>query len=188
MGFLDSLFGKKKDKEQAGVKGPSMVLREAGIDPAGLKFQFGSDGTVTVSGEVIDEARRTRIAEVLEGMEQVGSVNNQLTIAVPEPPQPEVEAAPEPAPEDTAETSEIPAEPEAATPAEETPDAAAQDQADTEEGDTYTVKSGDSLWKIAEQAYGSGAEYMKIFEANRDQLDDPDLIRPGQVLKIPPKA
>jgi nucleoid-associated protein YgaU len=50
---------------------------------------------------------------------------------------------------------------------------------------TYTVKSGDTLSKIAKQYLGDANEYMKIFEANRDQLKNPDLIKPGQVLKIP---
>ena len=50
---------------------------------------------------------------------------------------------------------------------------------------TYTVKSGDTLSAIAKAELGSAGDYMKIFEANRDQLSDPDKIKPGQVLKIP---
>jgi nucleoid-associated protein YgaU len=50
---------------------------------------------------------------------------------------------------------------------------------------TYTVKSGDTLSGIAQSELGSAGAYMKIFEANRDQLSDPDKIKPGQVLKIP---
>ena len=50
---------------------------------------------------------------------------------------------------------------------------------------TYTVKAGDTLSKIAERSLGSANAYMRIFEANRDQLNDPDQIKPGQVLKIP---
>ncbi|MBK7928810.1 MAG: LysM peptidoglycan-binding domain-containing protein [Bryobacterales bacterium] len=50
---------------------------------------------------------------------------------------------------------------------------------------TYTVQSGDTLSKISKQFYGSANQYMKIFEANKDQLSDPDKIKPGQVLKIP---
>ena|SRR5687768_6489389 len=50
---------------------------------------------------------------------------------------------------------------------------------------TYTVKAGDTLSKIAKEHLGNANEYMKIFEANRDQLSDPDKIKPGQVLKIP---
>ena len=54
-------------------------------------------------------------------------------------------------------------------------------------GTTYTVKSGDSLSKIAKREYGDAAQWKRIFEANRDQIDNPDLIHPGQELKIPPK-
>lgn len=50
---------------------------------------------------------------------------------------------------------------------------------------TYTVKSGDTLSGIAKEQLGDAKAYMKIFEANRDQLSDPDKIKPGQVLKIP---
>jgi nucleoid-associated protein YgaU len=50
---------------------------------------------------------------------------------------------------------------------------------------TYTVKSGDTLSKIAKEHLGDANSYMKIFNANKDQLTDPDKIKPGQVLKIP---
>lgn len=50
---------------------------------------------------------------------------------------------------------------------------------------TYTVKAGDTLSKIARDYLGNANDYMKIFEANKDQLSDPDKIKPGQVLKIP---
>ena len=50
---------------------------------------------------------------------------------------------------------------------------------------TYTVKSGDTLGEIAKRELGSASKYMEIFNANRDQLSDPDKIKPGQVLKIP---
>ena len=50
---------------------------------------------------------------------------------------------------------------------------------------TYTVKSGDTLSKIAKEFLGNANAYMKIFEINKDQLSDPDKIKPGQVLKIP---
>ena len=51
----------------------------------------------------------------------------------------------------------------------------------------YTVKKGDTLWKIAEANYGkaNGAKYTVIFEANKPMLSHPDKIYPGQVLRIP---
>jgi nucleoid-associated protein YgaU len=52
-------------------------------------------------------------------------------------------------------------------------------------GRTYTVVKGDTLSKIAQELLGKASAYTQIFEANRDQLDNPDHIKPGQVLKIP---
>jgi nucleoid-associated protein YgaU len=49
----------------------------------------------------------------------------------------------------------------------------------------YTVAAGDSLSKIAKQFYGNASEYMKIYNANRDKLNDPNTIKPGQQLVIP---
>jgi nucleoid-associated protein YgaU len=50
----------------------------------------------------------------------------------------------------------------------------------------YTVQRGDSLSKIAKQHYGDAMKYPEIFEANKPMLKDPNLIYPGQVLRIPP--
>lgn len=51
---------------------------------------------------------------------------------------------------------------------------------------TYTVQSGDTLSHIAKRFYGNANLYMKIFNANKDQLKDPDHIKIGQILKVPP--
>lgn len=50
---------------------------------------------------------------------------------------------------------------------------------------TYTVQPGDTLSVISKRFYGDANDYNKIFEANRDQLDNPDRIKAGQQLKIP---
>ena len=50
---------------------------------------------------------------------------------------------------------------------------------------TYSVQAGDTLSKISKHFYGDAGKYMKIFEANRDKLNSPDLIKVGQVLTIP---
>jgi hypothetical protein len=55
----------------------------------------------------------------------------------------------------------------------------------TPEGKTYTVVRGDSLSKIAKREYGDAGKWRKIFEANKDVIENPDLIEPGQELIIP---
>jgi nucleoid-associated protein YgaU len=50
---------------------------------------------------------------------------------------------------------------------------------------TYTVQAGDNLSKISKQFYGDANKYMKIFEANKDKLTDPDKVRAGIELVIP---
>jgi nucleoid-associated protein YgaU len=52
-------------------------------------------------------------------------------------------------------------------------------------GAAVIVQPGDSLWLIARRAYGSGVQYTLIFEANRTQIRDPDLIYPGQIFGLP---
>jgi nucleoid-associated protein YgaU len=52
---------------------------------------------------------------------------------------------------------------------------------------SYTVKPGDTLSKIAKEFYGNASDYMRIFEANTDQLKDPNMIKVGQTLKVPAK-
>lgn len=69
--------------------------------------------------------------------------------------------------------------------------ATVQDNMDVEGGQAsepqfYEVKSGDSLSKIAKQFYGDAMKYPVIFEANKPMLKDPNLIYPGQSLRIPP--
>ena len=67
-----------------------------------------------------------------------------------------------------------------------------QGQTDTQEStrsrsaeQTYTVQSGDTLSKISKHFYGDASQYQRIFEANRDKLNNPDQIAVGQVLTIP---
>lgn len=53
---------------------------------------------------------------------------------------------------------------------------------------TVVVQPGNSLWRIARHLYGQGIQYTVIYSANSDQIRDPDLIYPGQVLDVPGKA
>lgn len=60
-----------------------------------------------------------------------------------------------------------------------------REQATAPSTKTYTVQKGDSLWTIAKTYYGNGADYSKIYAANTDKINDPNLIYAGQVLTIP---
>jgi nucleoid-associated protein YgaU len=55
----------------------------------------------------------------------------------------------------------------------------------TPTGKTYTVVKGDSLSRIAKREYGDAGKWRRIFEANKDVIENPDLIEPGQDLIIP---
>ena len=165
MGIFDSIknaFGKSEAEPDATVA-PSQMLRDAGIDPSGLKFGFAT-GVITVSGEIAEEANRQKIVEILSATPGIDRIEDKMNVAVPGPPEPEEPVAP----------SKSEAEPAA----DEVP-------ASEESGRTYTVESGDTLWKIAEEMYGNGSKYMVIFEANKDLLENPDRIFPGQKLVIP---
>ena len=175
MGIFDSIksaFSGKEDSEPDVSAGPSQMLRDAGIDPDGLEFGFGT-GSITVSGEISGESDRQKILDVLSGAPGITAVEDNMEVAATEPLE-------TPAGDTDAETGspELEAaelrDPEPGPPAGETGEAR-----------TYTVQSGDTLWKIAESMYGNGSSYMKIFEANTGLLEDPDRIFPGQELVIP---
>jgi nucleoid-associated protein YgaU len=80
-----------------------------------------------------------------------------------------------PAPTATPEATQAPPATPMPTPSEESGD-----------GRTYVVEEEDTLWIIAEKVYDDGSMYMKIYEANRDQLDDPEAtLDVGTILVIP---
>ena len=163
MGFMDKLggvFGDDKANSADTVKGPSATLKENGIDPSNLKFSFNQDGSVAISGHAANQAECDRICEIVGGIPNVSGVQNNINVGLPDA-EPEVE-------------QEV---------VEET--VADEVEASGDKGRTYTVKSGDTLWAIAQEMYGSGGKYMKIFEANTSKLDSPDKIFPGQELVIP---
>ncbi len=65
-------------------------------------------------------------------------------------------------------------------------DTPASDQGGASAGvSVVTVQPGFTLWGIARESYGDGVQYVKVYEANRDQIRDPDLIYPGQIFEVP---
>ena len=67
----------------------------------------------------------------------------------------------------------------------ELPFAQAKNVGDLPKADRLVVQPGNNLWRLAQEIYGEGILYPVIFEANRDQINDPDLIFPGQIFQIP---
>ena len=168
MGFMDKfskILGGNKSTPAETVKGPSATLRDHGIDPSNLKFSFNQDGSVSVSGHARDQAECDRTCQVIKEIPKVSGVKNNIVVGAPEP-------VTQPEPEATVAKADVVTEVAAVPDSEKA-------------GRTYTVKSGDTLWAIATEMYGSGGKYMKIFEANTNILENPDRIKPGQVLVIP---
>lgn len=62
---------------------------------------------------------------------------------------------------------------------------APSNERNSEQSQTYVVEKGDSLSKIAKRLYGNADEWRRIYEANRETIKDPDLIYPGQTLRLP---
>jgi nucleoid-associated protein YgaU len=135
----------------------------------------GEQVAVAVQGDTATLTGRAPTREAMEKMvlcagNQHGIAQVDCQIQVDTPP-PAAMAAAEPEPVPVAATAGAAGAEQAAAPAEST---------------FYTVKSGDTLGKIAAEHYGAASKYMVIFEANRPMLTDPDKIYPGQTLRIPP--
>ena len=82
MGFLDKfirLNGSDRPVHAKTVKGPSTILREHGINPLSLKFSYGQDGCLTVSGPPVSQSDCKRICEVLETIPNVKSVKSNFS-------------------------------------------------------------------------------------------------------------
>jgi len=72
------------------------------------------------------------------------------------------------------------------TPEQSEPEeAVSEDKKEIQTGSAVIIRRGDNLWTVARRNYGAGIRYTTIFEANRDQVRDPNRIYPGQVLKVP---
>jgi len=112
-------------------------VKSLGLPYNSLTVKTSGD-TVTIQGEVAQQADSEKIALAVGNVEGVTVVDNQLTVATPAP-----------------------------------------------EATYHTVEKGDTLSKIAQTVYGDMMKYPVIFEANKPMLTDPDLIYPGQVLRIP---
>lgn len=132
-------------------------------------YALATSGTVVDTGTPMDVAVMDYIVSQLDGKittEKYGAADGRISIVSTPVAEPEPEPAPEPAPAPAPEPEPEPAPAPA-------------------EGASYTVKAGDSLSQIAKEYYGSYAEWKLIYEANKADIKDPNLIYIGQVLVIP---
>lgn len=126
---------------QTAAQAIQKYIASLGLPADALKVAYdGKSETVTLSGQVPDQAAREKVVLAAGNVANVAGVHDQLTV----------------------------------------------EQADAPAAQYYTVTKGDTLSKIAKQFYGDAGKYMRIFEANKPMLSDPDKIYPGQTLRIAP--
>lgn len=153
------LFGKSFDE-----KVNDALEKVRGQYPRANVSASVNDKTVTLQGQAPDVATKSDIMTTFNSLVDTDNTINQITVTQPAAAAPQPGAAVIPPPM----TSAAPAG-AAGTPALK----------------VHEVVKGETLSGIAKQYYGNAGQYMKIFEANKDILKDPDLIKPGQKLKIP---
>jgi LysM repeat protein len=159
MGLFDFLKagGSKKSENEAATAAELQKLVEAmDLGIRQLHVAF-TGGTATIRG-VAPNQKSLELARLVVGNhEGVDKVNDDGLSVAPQPTAPAGAAG-----------------------------TAVQTAAAQAPGRMYTVKSGDTLSKIAKAELGDAAKYPQLFEANRPMLKDPNKIYPGQVLRVPP--
>ncbi|HYC92909.1 MAG TPA: LysM peptidoglycan-binding domain-containing protein [Thermoanaerobaculia bacterium] len=152
------LFGKSfEEKVQVAIE------RVRGQFPnAQINARVDQGDTVTLTGHAADLDTKTQIMAAFNAAVETKNTVNQITIDKPTPQA-------------------------AGTAFSSTPGAFATPLGTTSASEqrTHDIVSGDTLSALAKRYYGDASKYNRIFEANRDQLSDPDKIKVGQKLKIP---
>jgi len=167
------LFGKDKPESHGEPYKPLRKhVEEHGINADNLNFRFQSS-VLIVEGWVPDQDSREKVILIVGNVEGVDKVDDRIQIGRPQPGA-------------TASTgNQFPGVPNTGAVGASTSMSHKSAGEVAWSSKTYTVKSGDSLSKIAKEMYGDASKYPTIFEANKPMLKDPDKIYPGQVLRIP---
>lgn len=173
MGIIDFVktAGEKIFKPGEARRETAIEKHLAGYGITGIAVEVDGD-KATLTGTAKDMATREKAVLVAGNIEGIGSVSDRIRV---------VQSATASTP--TAASAPTPPANAPATDASTT--AATADAGGQWSSRTYTVKSGDTLSKIAKDMYGDASRYPQIFEANKPMLKDPDKIYPGQVLRIP---
>ena len=167
MGIFDFVknAGKKIFKPGEARRESAVEAHLASYGISGISVEVDDDKAI-LTGTAKDAETREKAVLIAGNIEGIGSVDDRIRVS---------HATPTPAA------------------ASATPATAATGNATTTGSSeqwisrTYTVKSGDTLSKIAKEMYGDAGKYPQIFEANKPMLKDPDEIYPGQVLRVPPE-
>jgi nucleoid-associated protein YgaU len=185
-----------------GADGHWTLTVEKGLAPGDYKVradQLDADRTVTARAEVpfAYTAEATAPAKTTEAAPETKAPEQQAAKAEAEASPQQQAAQPETAAPESATPGESPSEAAKAEEAEPAPsqEAAAEAPATADEANpvvanigTVSVKRGDSLWRISRATYGKGIRYTVIYEANENQIRDPDLIYPGQIFVLPSRG
>ncbi|TDU30893.1 LysM domain-containing protein [Panacagrimonas perspica] len=164
--FVKSIGEKLGGGEKIQKENLSAHIKSLGLPVERFLASFNEDGeSVDIFGYVPDLATKEKLILAVGNLQGISKVNEHLRIGAPPPPPAATTAAP--------------------TPAEEKPAALAPEEDVKPTSVFYTVKSGDTLSKIAKETLGTANRYPEIFEANKPMLKHPDKIFPGQVLRIP---
>ncbi|MCK1743396.1 LysM peptidoglycan-binding domain-containing protein [Bradyrhizobium sp. 139] len=154
--------------------------------PDGTVTQSGRSMPVTIAEAAPPPARPLPAAKQAEKPDDrsdvVASLPSPRLASVPDRPRPRLMGAPKPKG-----MARAPAAPAATTVASASP-ADVFNAAPAEAGGNRVISRGDSLWALSRLAYGNGARYAVIFNANRGKIHNPNLIYPGQTVVLPQKA
>ena len=168
--FVKSIGEKLGGGEKIQKENLSAHIKSLGLPVERFLASFNEDGeSVDIFGYVPDLATKEKLILAVGNLQGISKVTEHLRIG---------SAPPLPAPAATG-------APAAPSPAEAKPAALAPEEDVKPTSVFYTVKSGDTLSKIAKETLGSANKYNEIFEANKPMLKHPDKIFPGQVLRIP---
>ena len=156
-GFVKDIGNRVFNKDEDAADKIREHIRDAGVGIRDFEVVF-DDGIVSLAGEVDSKADKEKAVLIAGNVAGVADVMSKITVAVSEE-QAAAEAAGSAAPVDVA--------------------------GGEEETEFYVIQAGDTLGKIAKAVYGDAMQYPKIFEANREVIQDPDKIFVGQKIRLP---
>jgi nucleoid-associated protein YgaU len=145
-----------------------------GVDTLRVAYD---DGVVTLTGRAADQAAKEKVVLMAGNVKDVERVDADGISVIPSVTREQLQEAGLGKPASGAATAE--SEGSAAG------ESATTDASTGETARFYVIQKGDTLYAVAKEFYGNGMKYPQLFEANREVIEDPDKIYPGQKIRIP---